>query len=244
MWGQFITTLPTKRIPKKFTWGSGTPEEFIPTRGSLVEDGSSGSLSQDVKRTGQILWIRGLTRLQTQVCLIQLHNQTMSQAQHQAQQLALNKRLSITSPTSPTTGIQFNTQSCSASASTSNIATSASTLLHNPANTSTDENRVTATGAGSSNIQSSSGGSSGRVRRAVVRSSGDESKLDEIVEMHEITNRDKEKVTVITTSSRSKDTSYNANARDNLANVIVINNGDGSDGRKILKRKDYEEENV
>lgn len=35
---------------------------------SLGEDGSSGSLSQDVKRTGQILWIRGLTRLQTQVC--------------------------------------------------------------------------------------------------------------------------------------------------------------------------------
>lgn len=70
-------------------------------RSSLVEDGSSGSLSQDVKRTGQILWIRGLTRLQTQVCLIQLHNQTVSQAQHQAQQLGL-KRLSVGSPTSPT----------------------------------------------------------------------------------------------------------------------------------------------
>lgn len=40
---------------------------------SLVEDGSSGSLSQDVKRTGQILWIRGLTRLQTQVCYFSLN---------------------------------------------------------------------------------------------------------------------------------------------------------------------------
>ncbi|XP_074592985.1 plasma membrane calcium-transporting ATPase 2-like isoform X6 [Brevipalpus obovatus] len=71
VWGQFITTLPTKRIPKKFTWGSGTPEELMAgARGSLVEDGSSGSLSQDVKRTGQILWIRGLTRLQTQIRVV------------------------------------------------------------------------------------------------------------------------------------------------------------------------------
>ncbi|RWS14795.1 plasma membrane calcium-transporting ATPase 3-like protein [Dinothrombium tinctorium] len=101
LWGQLITTIPTKRIPKKFTWGSGAPEEMLDATGSLVEDGSSGSLSQDVKRTGQILWIRGLTRLQTQVCLIQLHNQTVAQAQHQAQQLGL-KRLSVGSPTSPT----------------------------------------------------------------------------------------------------------------------------------------------
>ncbi|KAH7947023.1 hypothetical protein HPB52_007420 [Rhipicephalus sanguineus] len=66
VWGQLVTTVPTKRIPKTFTWGSGAPEELHATA-SLVEDGSSGSLSQDVKRTGQILWIRGLTRLQTQV---------------------------------------------------------------------------------------------------------------------------------------------------------------------------------
>ncbi|XP_075552636.1 plasma membrane calcium-transporting ATPase 3 isoform X8 [Dermacentor variabilis] len=66
VWGQLVTTVPTKRIPKTFTWGSGAPEEMHATA-SLVEDGSSGSLSQDVKRTGQILWIRGLTRLQTQV---------------------------------------------------------------------------------------------------------------------------------------------------------------------------------
>ncbi|XP_075587322.1 plasma membrane calcium-transporting ATPase 3 isoform X2 [Dermatophagoides farinae] len=67
VWGQLITTIPTKRIPKQFSWGSGPPEEMIDATSSLVEDGSSGSLSQDVKRTGQILWIRGLTRLQTQM---------------------------------------------------------------------------------------------------------------------------------------------------------------------------------
>lgn len=102
VWGQLVTTIPTKRIPKKFTWGSGPPEEMIDATSSLVEDGSSGSLSQDaMKRTGQILWIRGLTRLQTQVCLIQLHNQTVAKAQHQAQQMGL-KRMSVGSPTSPT----------------------------------------------------------------------------------------------------------------------------------------------
>jgi Ca2+ transporting ATPase len=99
LWGQLITTIPTKRIPKQFTWGSGPPDEMIDAASSLVEDGSSGSLSSDVKRTGQILWIRGLTRLQTQVCLIQLHNTTISQ--QQAQQLTL-KRQSLGSPTSPT----------------------------------------------------------------------------------------------------------------------------------------------
>ncbi|XP_055951807.1 plasma membrane calcium-transporting ATPase 2-like isoform X7 [Argiope bruennichi] len=67
VWGQIINTLPTQRIPHTFTWGSGTPEDDLAP--SLGQDGgSSGSLSQDVKsRTGQILWIRGLTRLQTQV---------------------------------------------------------------------------------------------------------------------------------------------------------------------------------
>ncbi|KAF8771932.1 Plasma membrane calcium-transporting ATPase 3 like protein [Argiope bruennichi] len=65
-WGQCITTIPTKKIPKTFTWGSGNPED-LDAGGSLVEDTSRGSISQEVKRTGQILWIRGLTRLQTQV---------------------------------------------------------------------------------------------------------------------------------------------------------------------------------
>ncbi|XP_040357807.1 plasma membrane calcium-transporting ATPase 2 isoform X2 [Ixodes scapularis] len=76
VWGQFVTTMPTKRIPKTFTWGSGPPDEMNATA-SLVEDGSSGSLSQDVKRTGQILWIRGLTRLQTQLRVVRAFKSTL-----------------------------------------------------------------------------------------------------------------------------------------------------------------------
>lgn len=73
VWGQCITTIPTKKIPKTFTWGSGSPED-LDAGGSLVEDTSRGSISQEVKRTGQILWIRGLTRLQTQVMAQYLTN--------------------------------------------------------------------------------------------------------------------------------------------------------------------------
>ncbi|KFM74141.1 Plasma membrane calcium-transporting ATPase 3, partial [Stegodyphus mimosarum] len=76
VWGQLITSIPTKRIPKTFTWGSGPPEEMVGSA-SLVEDGSSGSLSQDVKRTGQILWIRGLTRLQTQLRVVRAFKSTL-----------------------------------------------------------------------------------------------------------------------------------------------------------------------
>ncbi|XP_049529116.1 plasma membrane calcium-transporting ATPase 2 isoform X3 [Dermacentor silvarum] len=82
VWGQLVTTLPTKRIPKTFTWGSGAPEEMNATA-SLVEDGSSGSLSQDVKRTGQILWIRGLTRLQTQLRVVKAFKSTLEDMEDQ-----------------------------------------------------------------------------------------------------------------------------------------------------------------
>lgn len=132
VWGQVVTTIPTKKIPKKFTWGSGPPDEMIDATSSLVEDGSSGSLSQDaMKRTGQILWIRGLTRLQTQVCLIQLHNQTVAKTQHQAQQIGL-KRMSVGSPTSPTTVVT----------TTASGTTATTSLSHPPATSSSSDHPV------------------------------------------------------------------------------------------------------
>lgn len=49
------------------SWGRGHPEDISATMGALVED-KFDSDGHDKKRTaGQILWIRGLTRLQTQV---------------------------------------------------------------------------------------------------------------------------------------------------------------------------------
>ncbi|XP_013789247.1 plasma membrane calcium-transporting ATPase 1-like, partial [Limulus polyphemus] len=76
LWGQLVTTVPTKKIPKTFTWGSGTPDELENDvlRG---EESSRDSISQDVKRTGQILWIRGLTRLQTQLRVVRAFKSTL-----------------------------------------------------------------------------------------------------------------------------------------------------------------------
>ncbi|EEC15444.1 plasma membrane ca-ATPase B2, putative [Ixodes scapularis] len=97
VWGQFVTTMPTKRIPKTFTWGSGPPDEMNATA-SLVEDGSSGSLSQDVKRTGQILWIRGLTRLQTQIRVVNAFRSNLDARNNPAYQTALLRKASAASP--------------------------------------------------------------------------------------------------------------------------------------------------
>ncbi|XP_054922097.1 plasma membrane calcium-transporting ATPase 2 isoform X9 [Dermacentor andersoni] len=106
VWGQLVTTVPTKRIPKTFTWGSGAPEEMHATA-SLVEDGSSGSLSQDVKRTGQILWIRGLTRLQTQVIGGELQDRLIPVPYSKSatdQATALLRKASAASPSGTGTG--------------------------------------------------------------------------------------------------------------------------------------------
>ncbi|XP_022240050.1 plasma membrane calcium-transporting ATPase 2-like [Limulus polyphemus] len=76
LWGQLITTIPTKKIPKTFTWGSGTPDE----RDHTIfhgEETSRDSISHEVKRTGQILWIRGLTRLQTQLQVVRAFKSTL-----------------------------------------------------------------------------------------------------------------------------------------------------------------------
>ncbi|KAL1414672.1 hypothetical protein MTO96_000794 [Rhipicephalus appendiculatus] len=103
VWGQLVTTVPTKRIPKTFTWGSGAPEELNATA-SLVEDGSSGSLSQDVKRTGQILWIRGLTRLQTQIRVVNAFRSNLDARNNPAYQTALLRKASAASPSGTGTG--------------------------------------------------------------------------------------------------------------------------------------------
>ena len=49
------------------SWGSGSPEEIISSP-TVVDDVDNGMSTVDRRKTtGQILWIRGLTRLQTQV---------------------------------------------------------------------------------------------------------------------------------------------------------------------------------
>ncbi|EDX15198.1 GD24384 [Drosophila simulans] len=66
VWGQLITSVPTKKLPNILSWGRGHPEEY--TDGMNLGEERFDSIDSDKKpRAGQILWIRGLTRLQTQV---------------------------------------------------------------------------------------------------------------------------------------------------------------------------------
>ncbi|XP_073958845.1 plasma membrane calcium-transporting ATPase 3 isoform X2 [Choristoneura fumiferana] len=62
VWGQLVTSVPTRKIPKKLSWGRGQPDP------ETIQPGPDYDSDLDKKpRAGQILWIRGLTRLQTQV---------------------------------------------------------------------------------------------------------------------------------------------------------------------------------
>ncbi|KAL6433968.1 hypothetical protein ACFW04_005856 [Cataglyphis niger] len=64
IWGQIVTTIPTRRIPKILSWGRGQPDDI----GAINLGDEKYDPDSDKKpRAGQILWIRGLTRLQTQV---------------------------------------------------------------------------------------------------------------------------------------------------------------------------------
>jgi Plasma membrane calcium transporter ATPase C terminal len=48
-------------------WGRGNPEEYTEAINLGGDDGRYDPLDDKKPRAGQILWIRGLTRLQTQV---------------------------------------------------------------------------------------------------------------------------------------------------------------------------------
>ncbi|XP_023310834.1 plasma membrane calcium-transporting ATPase 1 [Anoplophora glabripennis] len=65
LWGQLVTTVPTRKIPKILSWGRGHPEEY--TEAIAIGEEKFDLDSDKKPRAGQILWIRGLTRLQTQV---------------------------------------------------------------------------------------------------------------------------------------------------------------------------------
>ncbi|XP_043863048.1 plasma membrane calcium-transporting ATPase 1 isoform X9 [Drosophila mojavensis] len=72
VWGQLITSVPTRKLPKILSWGRGHPEEYTDAM-NLGEERFDSIDSDKKPRAGQILWIRGLTRLQTQVN-VTIHN--------------------------------------------------------------------------------------------------------------------------------------------------------------------------
>ncbi|XP_037784670.1 plasma membrane calcium-transporting ATPase 2-like isoform X3 [Penaeus monodon] len=76
LWGQVVTSIPTKKLPKNvFSYGSGEP--INDPIADLASEDKLDSDGKDSKRTGQILWIRGLTRLQTQLRVIRAFKSTL-----------------------------------------------------------------------------------------------------------------------------------------------------------------------
>ncbi|KAL0810020.1 hypothetical protein ABMA28_010849 [Loxostege sticticalis] len=72
VWGQLVTTVPTRKIPKTLTWGRGQPDP------ETIQPGPDYDSDLDKKpRAGQILWIRGLTRLQTQLRVVKAFKSTL-----------------------------------------------------------------------------------------------------------------------------------------------------------------------
>uniref|UniRef100_A0A5F4W620 Calcium-transporting ATPase n=1 Tax=Callithrix jacchus TaxID=9483 RepID=A0A5F4W620_CALJA len=65
LWGQLISTIPTSRLKFLKEAGHGTQKEEIPEE-ELAEDVEEIDHAERELRRGQILWFRGLNRIQTQ----------------------------------------------------------------------------------------------------------------------------------------------------------------------------------
>lgn len=65
VWGQLITTIPTRRLPKKLALGAASPKEIEMFERDEFDEGID-----DMGKRGQILWIRGLNRLQHQIRVV------------------------------------------------------------------------------------------------------------------------------------------------------------------------------
>uniref|UniRef100_A0A8R1TT93 Calcium-transporting ATPase n=1 Tax=Onchocerca volvulus TaxID=6282 RepID=A0A8R1TT93_ONCVO len=65
LWGQVVTTIPTSGLPKNMAIGGGDVTSTENILSGEYEDPATHE-----KRSGQILWIRGLTRLQTQLRVV------------------------------------------------------------------------------------------------------------------------------------------------------------------------------
>jgi len=108
VWQQIITSIPVGSLGKSMELGSTPPDMSSPC---VAEDNANSSYNTHpvVGRSGQILWIRGLTRLQTQIRVVNAFRHGVDTQQIQQatsnpniqrvlqKQASLNKRLSAAS---------------------------------------------------------------------------------------------------------------------------------------------------
>ncbi|XP_067854735.1 plasma membrane calcium-transporting ATPase 2 isoform X2 [Heptranchias perlo] len=69
LWGQVISSIPTNRLKFLKEAGHGTPKDDIP-EDELNEDAEEIDHAERELRRGQILWFRGLNRIQTQIRVV------------------------------------------------------------------------------------------------------------------------------------------------------------------------------
>ncbi|XP_014296753.1 plasma membrane calcium-transporting ATPase 2 isoform X4 [Microplitis demolitor] len=108
VWGQVVTTVPTRKIPKILSWGRGQPDDI----GAINLGDEKFDPDSDKKpRAGQILWIRGLTRLQTQIRVVNAFRQGLDSryGEHSGLTLAevLRKQSSLSKRHSQTSSIDY-----------------------------------------------------------------------------------------------------------------------------------------
>ncbi|XP_064604968.1 plasma membrane calcium-transporting ATPase 2-like isoform X2 [Liolophura sinensis] len=113
LWGQVITTIPTHKLPKRiFTFFSQPPPDM-----AVDEIEGADELhpleSDTMGRRGQILWVRGLTRLQQQIRVVQAfrmgldarydsHSMSSIHSYQSLQNIRMNKKAAASSYPPPT----------------------------------------------------------------------------------------------------------------------------------------------
>lgn len=79
LWGQVISTIPTSRLTFLKTAGHGTQKEEIPDEElEELEDLDEIDHAERELRRGQILWFRGLNRIQTQIRVVNAFRSSLS----------------------------------------------------------------------------------------------------------------------------------------------------------------------
>ncbi|KAL0968002.1 hypothetical protein UPYG_G00260850 [Umbra pygmaea] len=79
LWGQVVTTVPTSRLKFLKSAGHGTQQEEIPEEElEEMEDQDEIDHAEMEMRRGQVLWCRGLGRIQTQIRVVNAFRDTMS----------------------------------------------------------------------------------------------------------------------------------------------------------------------
>uniref|UniRef100_A0A8C5ATP3 Calcium-transporting ATPase n=1 Tax=Gadus morhua TaxID=8049 RepID=A0A8C5ATP3_GADMO len=79
LWGQVVSTIPTSRLKFLKTAGHGTQQEEIPEEElDEMDDLDEIDHAEMELRRGQVLWCRGLNRIQTQIRVVNAFRDTMS----------------------------------------------------------------------------------------------------------------------------------------------------------------------